>query len=245
MSEADVKDKTVVVIDVLRACSTICTALSHGARTVIPVSDMAEAGKMAANLDQSISLLGGERGGEKIQGYHLGNSPLEYTREVVADRVIVLNTTNGTGAIRRAKAANRLVIGCFLNAGRVVEYVKSTNQDVVILCSGWLNRVALEDALCAGLMLDRLWEGKEPEQVSDTAHIAYTVYQHERDSVAAAVKRANHAQRLYNLGYGADVEYCSQIDVLPILPLFKENRLVLDPPWSNNLPKSASRTVRL
>ncbi|GIV61838.1 MAG: putative 2-phosphosulfolactate phosphatase [Rhodothermaceae bacterium] len=229
LTEDDAKGHTVIVIDVLRTSSTIVTALSHGARAVVPAADMAEAGKIAANLDQSSFLMGGERGGEKIEGYHLGNSPLEYTRERVAEKTLILNTTNGTAAIANARAAEHLVVGCFLNASRVVEFALEKGLDVAIVCAGWRNRIALEDTLCAGLLLHRLWGGREPEQASDSAHIAYTLYQHDGNDLFAALRRCNHAQRLQEQGLEEDVRYCAQVDLLPVLPYFEESRLVL---WS-------------
>jgi 2-phosphosulfolactate phosphatase len=227
LTEDDVKDHTVVVIDVLRAASTIATALHNGARAVVAVPDMAEAGKIASNLDQSSYLLGGERDAEKIEGYHLGNSPLEYTPEEVTGRTIILNTTNGTHAIAKARAARHLLIGSFLNAGRVVDFVKQAGLDVTIVCAGRRNRVSLEDTLCAGMMLYRLWDGKEPGLVSDTSHIAFTQYQTDKDHLEREILRCNHAQSLKAKGYEADVDYCLQVDGLPVLPYFRENQLVL------------------
>ena len=186
VSEEDVKDRTVIVIDVLRACSTIATALVNGARSIVPVADMAQASKIASNLDQASYLLGGERDGDRIEGYHLGNSPLEYTPEVVKGRTIILNTTNGTVAIAQARAARHLLIGSFLNVGRVVDFAREADLDVTIICAGWRNRVSLEDTLCAGQMVYRLWDGVEPGLVSDTAHIAFTQYRNDKDRLDEA-----------------------------------------------------------
>lgn len=227
VTQEDVKGRTVIVIDVLRASSTIATALANGARAVVPVPDMAEAGKLASNLDPSSYLLGGERGGEKIEGYHLGNSPLEYSQRRVCDRTIVFNTTNGTVAIAQARDAQHLVVGSLLNAGRVVDFVREKGRNVAVICAGWRNRVALEDTLCAGLILSRLWHDEEPALRSDTAHIAFTQYQNDRDTLVSALRRCNHAQWLVSRGYGEDVEYCLQIDKLSVLPYFDDNRLVL------------------
>lgn len=227
VSEEDVKGRTVVVIDVLRACSTIATALDNGARSVVPVADMAQAGKIASNLDQQSYLLGGERDGEKIEGYHLGNSPLEYTPSKVDERTVIFNTTNGTVAIDQARSAEHLLIGSFLNAGRVVDFIREAGNDLTIICAGWRNRVSLEDTLCAGLMLYRLWEGTEPEGSSDTAHIAFTQYDHDRDNVEQALRRCNHAQRLVSMGRQEDVDYCLQLDALPVLPYYQDSRLIL------------------
>jgi 2-phosphosulfolactate phosphatase len=225
VSEDDVRNRTVVVIDVLRACSTIVTALDHGARAVLPVADMAEAGKIASNLDPDVYRLGGERDGQKIDGYDLGNSPHEYSAAVVESRDVILNTSNGTQALSRATPAKHLVAACFLNAGRVVDFVRSVDDEVTIVCAGRQNRLALEDTLCAGLLLDRLWNQEEPDVVTDSAHTAFTLYETDRDHLRSALDRANHAERLVQQGFGDDLDYCFRIDALPVLPYYTDNRL--------------------
>ncbi len=227
LDEEDVKGRTVIVIDVLRACSTIVTALNNGARSVVPVLDMAEAGKIASNLDQRSYLLGGERDGQRIEGYHLGNSPLEYTQQQVKDQTVILNTTNGTVALSHARAAEHLVVGCFLNAKRVVEFVREMALDTTIICAGWRNRVSLEDTLCAGLFLYELWDGVEPESASDTAHIAFTQYATDRNDLAGALHRCNHARWLSQQGFADDVAYSFRLDAVPVLPYYDDSRLVL------------------
>lgn len=227
VEEDDVKGRTVIVIDVLRACSTITTALNNGARAVVPVLDMAQAGKIASNLDSSMYRLGGERGGKKIEGYHLGNSPFEYTTEEVEGRDVILNTTNGTKALTRARGAKHLIAGCLLNASRVIDFVREANTDVTIICAGRQDRISLEDTLCAGLLLSRLWEDREPEVTSDAAHTAYTQYLHDRNDLEALLKRCNHARHLIESGFEEDVDYCLQIDTLPVLPYYEDSRLVL------------------
>jgi len=225
VSEEDVRNRTVVVIDVLRACSTIVTALNHGARAVLPVADMAEAGKIASNLDPDVYRLGGERDGEKIDGYDLGNSPAEYTPDVVDNRDVILNTSNGTQALSRATPAKHLVAACFLNAGRVVDFVRANDDEVTIVCAGRQNRLALEDTLCAGLLLERLWDREEPDVVTDSAHTAFTLYETDRDDFRAALDGANHAERLVQQGFAADLDYCFRIDDLPVLPYYTDNRM--------------------
>ena len=228
VTEDDVKDRTVVVIDVLRASTSILTALANGARDVVPVADMADASKLASNLDPSFYLLGGERGGHRIDGYHLGNSPLEYTEEQVKGRTIILTTTNGTTAIKRASSARHLLIGSFLNAGRVVDFIEKAGRATTIVCAGTRNRVSLEDTLCAGLMLYRLWKGQEPpDGITDTAYMAFSQYRNDKDELKMALRHCNHAQWLRTNGYADDVDYCTQIDTLPVLPYHTENRLVL------------------
>jgi len=226
VTEDDVRGRAVVVIDVLRACSTINTALHHGARAVMPVLDMAQAGKIAANLDPDVFRLGGERNTEKIEGYHLGNSPLEYTEEEVNGRDIILNTTNGTKALERAKTARHLVAGSFLNVSRVARFLDSHDLDATIICAGHENRVSLEDTICAGAVLYRLWDGDEPGHVSDAAHTAYSLFLYNKESLSDTLRNTNHARRLAANGHADDVDYCYRIDRLPILPYYTDNRLI-------------------
>jgi 2-phosphosulfolactate phosphatase len=225
VEDADLTGRTVVVIDVLRACSTIVTALANGARAVLPVTDMTEAGRIASNLDRDVYRLGGEQGGEKIEGYDLGNSPHDYTRETVEERDVILNTSNGTLALARAQSADELLVGCFLNAERVVERVRAAGRDVTLVCAGQSGRISLEDTLCAGLLLHRLWGGDEPTVTTDTAHVAFSQYVRDRDDVAGALRRSDNARRLADLGAEEDVRYCMDVDALPLLPRFSENRL--------------------
>lgn len=227
VSDDDVRGKTVIVIDVFRACSTIATALDAGARAVVPVPDGEEAGKMASNLDASSFLLGGERDGIKIDGYDLGNSPLEYTSERVSGKTVILNTTNGTRALSKATAARHLVVGSFLNARRVTDYVREQGRDAAIVCAGRRDRASLEDILCAGLLLDRIWGEEPPSPMPDGTYVAYTTYQHVADDLEDAIGQTESARRLEELGQTEDVDYCSRLDALPVLPYYAERRLVL------------------
>lgn len=221
-----VKGRTVVVIDVLRAASTIIAALKHGARSVIPVADMAEASRIASAVASDSLLLGGERGGVPIEGYSLGNSPAEYTEETVSGRNVVLNTSHGTAAIKRAGGAARLVVAGFLNAFRAVEVIRQS-EDVVLVCVGHNGRVAVEDVLCAGLLLHTLAEGRALPDVNDAGHVALTTYRADKNRIERAVHQSDHAKRLVELGYGDDVAFCLQVDAIPVLPEFDDNRLVL------------------
>lgn len=234
LTPESLKGTVVVVVDVLRACSTIVTALHNGARAVVPVADMAEAGRIAAALDPETSLLGGERGGQTIDGYAAGNSPLEYGRDVAEGKTIVLNSSNGTGAFVQARSAERVVAGCFLNVSRVVDFLRQAlpahgdSPEGLILCAGHEGRLALEDVLCAGMILDRLWEGATPDLLSDSAHIALTQYRHDRHRLARALFGCAHTQRLIALGFSDDVAYCAQLDALPVLPRYRDSRLILE-----------------
>lgn len=218
-------EQAVVVVDVLRASTTICTALANGARAVIPVADKGEAGRLAAHLDRDATALGGERGGKKLPGFALGNSPAEYTAEAVRGRTVVLTTTNGTTALVRARGAKRLAVGAFANAGAAVGFLQAAlddGLDATVLCAGWRGQVALEDALCAGLLVDRL--GARPE--GDGARIAQGLYLGTRADLPRALRQSDHARRLEALGAGDDIAACAAIDTTTVLPTFRDNQLV-------------------
>ena len=224
--DADALDRqAVLVVDVLRASTTIVTALGNGARAVIPVADKGEAGRLAATLDRESSVLGGERGGQTLPGFPLGNSPREYTADAVSGRTVVLTTTNGTAALVRARAAARLAVGAFVNAAVAEAFLRAAHADglePVVVCAGWRGGVALEDALCAGLLVDRLGLGA----ANDGARIAHGLYLGSRADLPAALGRADHARRLVALGAGADVALCARVDASDVLPVFEDNQLV-------------------
>ncbi len=222
--------RDVVVIDVLRASSTIVTALVNGARAVIPVAEQGEAGRLAASLDPDVSLLGGERGGKTLAGYGAGNSPLEYTREAVEGRTVVLTTTNGTGALALARQARAVAAGSFLNASATVRFLREAldaGRPATILCAGWNGRVSLEDTLCAGLLVSRVASPAEVTALGDGVQIALALYRGSRSQLARALFGAEHTQRLIALGFADDVTYCARIDALDGLPILRDNRLVL------------------
>lgn len=224
----DFKGKSVIIIDVLRAASTIVTALNNGARAIIPVADMAEAGRIAEHMDEDTMVMGGERGGLKIDGYQLGNSPLEYTPEAVQGKTVVLNTSNGTSAIVRIKGAVDIAVASLLNLSEVIRFAFEAQNDVAIVCSGSGDRVALEDLLCAGFIVHQLWGGKEPANRSDAAHIAFSQYSQDQDRLEEAILQSNHARHLIELGFEDDVSYCSMLDTLSLLPLYRDSRIVLE-----------------
>lgn len=220
--EEEVRNKTVVVIDVLRASSSMVTALINGAKGIIPVEDMSAASKIAANLDPKSVLLCGEKDGKKIEGYQLGNSPMEYSRGVVEGKTMIMNTTNGTKAVTRASLARKILIGCFLNAASVVDELQNSEGDIIIICAGWKSSFSLEDMLCAGLIIDRLSNGHLSDDASDGAKLAQVLYQKYSSDIEAAVSQTNHANRLKDIAHPNDLSYCSKIDQITIVPYMKD-----------------------
>lgn len=222
ISDEDIRGKTVVVIDVLRATSTILTALSNGAKSVVPVEDMGTAGKIATNLDPSSYLLCGEKDGKQIEGYDLGNSPFEYSEEVIAGKTLILNTTNGTKALVRCTNASKVYIGSFLNLSAVCEQLKNDTNEISLVCSGWKGRLSLEDVLCAGYIVNQVYGGIIPDDAKDGAKVAMGLYERFGNEILDTVSTTNHAKRLIGLGFESDIAYCCQVDIIDFAPEYKE-----------------------
>lgn len=218
VDELSMRGKNVVIIDVLRATSTICTALTNGAKEIIPTPDVESASKIASNLSTDSYLLGGERQGKKIDGFHLGNSPSEYTSEKVAGKTIVFTTTNGTGAIYRSRYASTAIMGSFLNLSSVVQAMKEIGGDWTILCSGQQANFSIEDATCAGMILAKLNtdEGVETDDAGLTCMILYKNF---KGNIFGMMKKSSHGQYLTSIGMKEDLKYCSEVDKLSVIPV--------------------------
>ena len=226
-NEIELRDKTSVVIDVLRASSSIVTALMNGADAIIPVADMGEASKIAMNVDSENYLLCGEKDGIKIDGYDLGNSPFEYSKEVVANKKLIFNTTNGTKAIKKTFGSSNVCVAAFLNVSAVVEFLKNQDTDIVLVCAGWKGRLAFEDILLAGNIIYKLSNGLLPDKSRDGVRVAFTLYDTYKDDIAAIIHQSNHAERLKTLIGTDDIEYCCQTDITDILPYLNEGMITL------------------
>lgn len=223
----DVKGKVAVFVDVLRTSSTIVAALANGAKAVIPVVDMEQANKIASALDPSSYVLAGERDSHKIPGYPLGNSPQDVTPEVIKDKSLILLTTNGTPVIVQAQVADKVYVASFLNLSAVAQEVQALGKDLVILCAGSRNRISIEDTLLAGMLVYELYPEGLPETASDSSRLVWSQYKMEAETLTSAIHRGSHAQRLKALGYEADIDYCAQRNVFPVVPHLKEGRLLL------------------
>jgi 2-phosphosulfolactate phosphatase len=220
--ENELRNKAVVVIDVLRATSTIVTAIKNGAKAIIPVEDMAEASKISQNVDSDNYLLCGEKDGVKIEGYDLGNSPLEYSPEMISGKTLIFNTTNGTKAIKKSLGSARIYIASFLNFSSVVEALRQEAHDIVLLCAGWKGRLALEDTLLAGMIIHNLNSGVIPDNAPDGAKVAFSIYEKYGSDIKTVVHGSNHAARLKALVGSDDLDYCCQIDLCDMLPILHD-----------------------
>ncbi|MDX1637363.1 MAG: 2-phosphosulfolactate phosphatase [Balneolaceae bacterium] len=220
--EEELREKVTVVIDVLRASSTIITALKNGAKGIIPVEDMDAAGKISQNLDSPNFMLCGEKDGKKIEGYDLGNSPYEYTPEAVGNKTIIFKTSNGTKAIKRSTMAKEVIVGGFLNLHSVVNHLRDTDDDIVLVCAGWRGRLSLEDMLCAGYIIHELSGGTLPEDAHDGTKVAFGLYEKFGNDIEHTLRKSNHAKRLDAITENDDIGFCSQVDTMDILPILKE-----------------------
>lgn len=216
--------RTVVVIDVLRATSTIVEALHNGARAVIPVDTVERAIETAADLGDD-GLLCGERGGLPIEGFDLGNSPREFGRERVEGRTLVMSTTNGTRALVRAAAADHCLVGSLLNA-KAVACALEGRDDVLLLCAGRQGRVAPEDSLCAGFIGSRLATTTAVEP-TDGARAAMTLARGCGDAPNGFLRDTAAARRLDGIGLMADIEFCGMLDRHGGVPELRDLRITL------------------
>lgn len=221
--------KTVLVIDVLRATSTITTALANGAAQVLPVLTIEEAHRRASNFSPNTYLLGGERGALKIPNFHLDNSPRSYDKEVVENKTIIFTTTNGTRAINRALSAQTLLLASFLNARAAARRAWGAGKDIYILCAGTRGRYSLDDAACAGMLLQYLRELQPAAQLGDLAYTLQHLYRTHRRGILQLISQASHYQRLVDLGLEADIMYCLQENIYTTVPRWdiEKNMLVL------------------
>lgn len=220
--EEELRGKTVVMIDVLRASTTITAALENGAKGIIPVGDMDAAGRISQNLDSSHYLLCGEKDGVKIEGYDLGNSPLEYTPEAVKGHTIILKTTNGTRALKRSSLAGEIYVGCFRNLGVLTDHLGKSDNEIVLVCAGWRGRLSMEDLLCAGNIIHELGEGNLPSDARDGAKVVFGLYEKFGNDIEKAVFSSNHAARLKDVVSEEDLRFCSQVSASDVLPAMHE-----------------------
>ncbi len=221
--------KTTVVIDVLRASSTIVAALQNGAREVIPVSSVEFAVKVSGGMFGGQTLMGGERNTKKIEGFALGNSPLEYTKEAIDGKTIVLYTSNGTRAIVKAKFSENLYICSFLNLSAVASHLVNLNNNVEILCSGKANNFSMEDTICAGKLVSELQKLKEDIEISDSARASQSLNKSFGKSVVKMLTETEHGKVLIENNFEEDIKFCSKLNTSEIIPYYTSNVIKVMP----------------
>ncbi len=249
LDELALRDKNVIVIDVLRSSTTIAVALSNGAREIIPVESIENAVKISGSLFGDVTLRVGERNGKMIQGFNLGNSPLEYTEATVKGKSIIFCTTNGSVAMYRSRFAKNLAIGSFVNMSRIVDFMKEVGSDFVILCAGRANtfsNFSLEDAVCAGMMVQKLSQDKTLHlQLTDSALAAQALYKTYGRSIPKMLKSTEHGIYLREIGFAEDLKVCASIDTVPVLPLLVGNVIKLRKDETRSTESASASTTTL
>lgn len=222
--ELSLRGRTAVVVDVLRATTTAATALQNGAREIIPAPTVESAVKISGNLFGDVTLLGGERNGKRIEGFHLGNSPAEYVSERVKGKSIVFASTNGSPAMVRARYARDMVLCGFVNLSAVVRFLHNGAEECAIVCAGQNGMFALEDAVCAGMLVQRLGaERPDGLILSDAAVAAEALWKSFGKNLPKLLKTCEHGRYLAGIGFDDDLTFCGGVDTVPVLPRLAGN----------------------
>ncbi len=212
---------TVVVIDILRATTAICTALKNGAIEMLPLSEIEETKKYRP-LGY---LIAGERDGIVIEGADFGNSPFNFTEENVKGKKIVITTTNGTQTIAKAKISDTVVLGAFSNISVLTKWLASWNKNIVLFCAGWKNKFNLEDTVFAGALAERLLANGFSSNCDSTA-AAIDLWHAAKPDMLAYMEKAAHRHRLKRLGLDDVLEYCFTPDTTNVIPYLKGDAFV-------------------
>jgi 2-phosphosulfolactate phosphatase len=221
-----VNSSIVVIIDVLRATSTIATALHNGAKCVIPVDSISRCMELGKQIE---GITAGERDGKIAEGLEYGNSPFEYPRNFIEGKTLVLTTTNGTRLLHIAleKGATEIITGAFNNLSAVCDHLIEMNQNVILGCAAWKDKVNMEDALFAGAVISRV---RQHFQIDcDSSHMAEAMYEKGKKDLFSFMKKnnASHYHRLMGFGLEKDIRYCLIEDVDNVLPVYKDGKLTV------------------
>ncbi len=229
LDELELRDKIIVAIDVLRASTTITYAMRAGAREIIPVASVDMAMKIVGNLHSTSTILCGERGGKRVDGFKLGNSPSEYTEEAVEGKALIITTTNGAVALTKAKHARFCYVSSFVNMSATVSAIQQIpgieNETIHILCSGREEEFSLEDATCAGMLITRLSQVFTGAKYTDSARAALSVYAQFGSDIYKTLRESDHGQVLSKLGFEDDIKIASEIDSVPLVPILERDAI--------------------
>lgn len=231
LTPGEVADRTVLVIDVLRATSTICAALHHGARAVVPAADTEDATRLEQALGAGDVVLAGERNSVRIPGFQLGNSPGEMSADAVQGKTLVMTTTNGTLALLATAGAREVVVAAAVNLTAAGEFARAALEqhgDLLLLCAGRDHGFGLDDAYIAGCLAVRALGGRRRRQgLNDAALVSVDLVIRYRDRVERVLALSRAGRELSARGFREDVEAASIIDAHPVLPFFRERRITL------------------
>lgn len=226
---ADVQNRVVAVVDVLRASTSITTALANGARAVIPLASSEEVASRAKYLERSEVRLAGERRMQPIPGFDFGNSPLEFTREAVEGKTILMSTTNGTAAIVTVQGAKDILVAAYVNFSAALGVLRAAlkaGTDVSIVCAGQERAFSLEDSACAGLFVQHLTAKHPKAETNDAALAAMVLNKKYGTNLKRLLRASTHGKALEDAGFAADLPACAELNAYAVLPVYQDRQLV-------------------
>lgn len=219
----EIKDRIVVVTDVLRATSCMTAGIATGVDHIVPVSTLEE----CIELGKQGYVTAAERNGDKVEGFDIGNSPFSYMEPHMKGNKVAVTTSNGTIAINKSRDAVQVVIGSFLNLSAVAGYLREQGRDLLVLCAGWKGKVNLEDSLFAGALVQALESTHASE--CDAPLMASRLYDLAKGDMLAFMKDSSHVQRLQRLGISKDIGYCLTPDQFDVIPVLSGDRIIALP----------------
>ena len=223
--ESKLENKIAVVIDMFRATSVIVTALNNGCEEVIPFLTIEETLESSEELNREEYILGGERRAVKIYGFYLSNSPLEYTKEVVEDKKVLITTTNGTRTLTKSNSAKRIIIAAMINAKAVADKLLEINEDVVIINAGTNGNFSMDDYICSGYIINEMLKVDNQIELTDISKTANMIYENNSD-IISYVKEATHYSVMKSLELDNDIEYCIKKSIVNNIPEYKDGKIV-------------------
>lgn len=227
LTPTDVAPECAIAVDVLRATSTMATVLAAGGEAVQVFSDLDQLMEVSEKWPPVQRLRAGERGGAKVAGFDLGNSPLDCTSELVQGRRLFISTTNGTRALQRVQDAPTVLAAALINRAAVVNFLLEKQPETIwIVGSGWEGSFSLEDTVCAGAIAHSILQHTQlsPEEIAGNDEVisAIALYTQWQDNLLGLLHQASHGKRLLRLECYEDLKYCSQTDILDVLPIQQE-----------------------
>jgi 2-phosphosulfolactate phosphatase len=233
--QTDVAGRVVAVIDVLRASTSIATALDHGARSVVPLKTSEEVIKQSKSFERADVRLAGERRMLPVPGFDFGNSPREFTREAVEGRTVLMSTTNGTPALVAAQGARDVAVASYVNFTAVLALLRTAARggvDITIICAGRDKHFSREDAACAGRFVRGVMRRLSGVQPNDAAQVCAMLDRHHGDRLEEMFAESEHGRALVAAGFGDDLPLCAAVDAHPVVPVYVDRQIVkLGPDW--------------
>jgi 2-phosphosulfolactate phosphatase len=228
LASQDVQGRVVAVIDVLRASTTVAAALANGAKAVIPLESSEDVVTRSKQFERASVLLAGERRMLKMDGFDLGNSPLEHSRDVVEGKTVLLTTTNGTKALVAVPGARDVVVASYVNLTAVCAMLRAAirgGADITIVCAGQDRQFALEDAACAGRYVSNVCKRLPTIDLNDAALAASLIDRKYGDNLMRLFNTAAHGRALAAAGFEEDLAACSAVDSYPVIPIYSDRQI--------------------